>query len=83
MNLRGIEEHLISEEVQEEIKHEISALQEQTNPQNFWDTINNYAKRLMDYQEDQKQKSPAFYMLAMLFLCYLSILYSTSRTRYI
>lgn len=67
MNLRGIEEHLISEELQEEIEHEISALQEQTNPQNFWDTINNYAKKLMDYQEDQKQKTPAFYMLAMLF----------------
>ncbi|PNK23169.1 hypothetical protein CBR59_28755 [Bacillus thuringiensis] len=70
INLRGIEEHLVSEEVQEEFEHEISALQEQTNPQKIWDTMNNYAEKLMDYQENQKQKSPAIYVLAVLF-CFI------------
>ncbi|MEK4216395.1 hypothetical protein A6279_27040 [Bacillus wiedmannii] len=66
INLDEMEEFLVLEEVQEEIEHEIVSFQEQTNPQKISDTINNFAKKLIDFQEDKKQTAPAFYILLII-----------------
>ncbi|MCD2338321.1 hypothetical protein [Bacillus cereus] len=66
IDLDEMEEFLVLEEVQEEIEQEIVSFQEQTNPQKISDTINNFAKKLIDFQEDKKQTAPAFYILLII-----------------
>lgn len=59
INLDEVQPLLEFEEVQNEIEHEISSLQEQTNPQQIIDAINDWANQLIEFHDNIKQKAPA------------------------